>query len=102
MGNAPFWLLATGFFPLGLPPAEPLLHQRQRTDSLARGRKDCIADRRRNRRQRRFAETCGRIVGLQEMHFDICWSIRHASERVLIEVALHSSSFIERDFCSHY
>lgn len=53
-----------------LRKAKALLRDRQRPNAFACRRENRVANRRQNRRQRWFTESCGRIVGLQEMHFD--------------------------------
>ena len=79
-----------------------MFRDRQRPDSFAGYRKDRVANRGRNWRQCRFAETGRRIVGLQEMNFDFRRGLRDTNGLILMEVALDGPSLIERDFPIHH
>src|SRR5580658_6980158 len=72
-----------------LSPAETALRKRKRTDSLAAGGEDRVADGGKQRRKRGFAQTGRRVGRRQEMDFDLRRSLRQTNHLVLMKVRLH-------------
>src|SRR5258706_13828766 len=76
--------------------SEILAHQRQLTDTMTGRGEDRIAYRRRERRQRRFAQSGRRVIRLDEVRFDF-GRMRHAQDRIIVEICLLHAAIFHRD-----
>src|SRR6185369_15141928 len=74
--------------------------ERQRTNSLTRGRVDRVRDRGRGRRERRLAASGRRKLGLEEVHLDL-GRLVDPDQRILVEVGLLDAPVLERDRKPH-
>src|SRR6202049_472178 len=71
----------------------------QRSNSLLRRCINCIAQRRRNWRHRRFANSSRSLGARNRIHLD-CRSFFHPQRSVVVEVALYDAALIDRDLRS--
>src|SRR5688572_4574649 len=78
-------------FGICLSPPESGFRERQAANAAADDGGDRVAERADRGRQGWFAEPGGRVVGLQEVHFNFR-SLCHAGRLVLVEVALHRAA----------
>src|SRR5262245_4607388 len=87
---------------LELRPGIPRFSNWQGADPNARRREDRIDDRGRRRWKRRLAQTGWRVVGFKELHFNRPGRhLPHAGRLKLVEVRLHHSAILDRDFPGH-
>src|SRR5260221_10281560 len=82
-------------------PRVAQLRQRKFADALAGRGEDRVRDRRQDRRQGGLAEPGRRVVALQEMSLDGRGRLGDTQRGVLVKVALHRPSSVERDLESH-
>ena len=83
----------------GAQTVNPSLRQRQRAHAMAGRGEDRVADRRRDRRQRRLADAGRRVVALDEVHVDLR-RVRDAQQRIAVEVRLLDAAVLDRDLQS--
>src|ERR1035438_10516572 len=84
-----------------LSPGKSALHQRKRSNALARDSENGIANRRYKRRQSRLAQPRWSIFGPYEMNLH-GRSVPYAKQLMLIEIALHDPPILKRNLLEHH
>ena len=75
--------------------------EREGADAFASDGENGVADGGEYRREGRFAEAGGRIVGLQEMDFDFRGHLIHADRGIFVEIALDGAAAVDGDLVGH-